>query len=97
MWLGDVAWIYLGDNRSMMMRNLSRIVEPCVMEVFDDGRFIYGNSSLVDAPWFVIDKKSHEVLKGDGHCEIMTPSDRTRIPSILHGLRTFQDWRGRRE
>ena len=61
--IGDMEWIYLGNNMSEIRFRGKTLTGPCQMEIVETGDAVYGNSDE-DTPWFVIDKKSHRILKG---------------------------------
>lgn len=67
--IGDMEWVYLGDNMSEIRFKGEMLVGPCQMEIAEVDDFVYGNSSE-DSPWFVIDKKTHCILKGDSLGEV---------------------------
>ena len=62
--VGDMEWIDLGCNLSEIQFKGNTIVGPCQMEIWEEGDIVYGNSDE-NSPWFVLDKKTHRVVKGE--------------------------------
>lgn len=62
--VGDMEWIDLGRNLSEIQFKGNTIVGPCQMEIWEEGDVVYGNSDE-NSPWFVLDKKTHRVIKGE--------------------------------
>lgn len=62
--IGDMDWIYMGNNVSVIQYAGKTIVGPCRLEIMERDHFVYGNSDE-DESWFVIDKNTHHVARGD--------------------------------
>ena len=86
--IGDMDWIYMGNNRSEIQFNGRTIVGLCQLEIMEESDFIYGNSDE-DSPWFVIDKNTHQVVRGQGLNDICRemgvsyPIERFRFETFL--------------
>lgn len=86
--VGDLDWIYRGDNTSEIQFNGRPIIGPCRLEIMEDNDFVYGNSDE-DSPWFVIDKNTHHVARGNDFnslCRAMgvvCPIGRLRLETFL--------------
>ena len=85
--IGDMDWIYLGGNISEIRFKGNVLVGPCQMEIEETGDVVYGNSDE-DSPWFVIDKKTHCIVKGDSLNDIYRAMGMVHRAWILR-LETF--------